>query len=203
MMSEYQRGYHEAMHCLCFSDHVTTRMVTGAGYLYSAPSTPQPSRRDALSRPQPKVPQCETSPQMQGKRRTQRMSIRQKERPQGAAKGPDPSHGSSAVSNKKNKHSASFKAFRNAASRLQARQGEARTSRLQSYHTNIPPSRVRGTKYGHHREREEPELAEPRVTDSPYARKSQASETMRLASVISFPRMMYKRSCNMTSPHQG
>lgn len=91
LMSEYQRGDHEAMHCLCFNEHVTTRMVIGAGYLYSTPSTPQPSRRDVCSHQQPKVPQCETSPQMQGKRRTQRMSIRQKERPQGAAKGPDPS----------------------------------------------------------------------------------------------------------------
>jgi hypothetical protein len=48
------------------------------------------------------------SPQMQGRRRTQRMLIRQKERSRGAAQGPDPSNGSSAVSNKKNKHSARF-----------------------------------------------------------------------------------------------
>lgn len=33
MVSEYKRGDHEAMRCLCFSDHITTRIAIGAGYL--------------------------------------------------------------------------------------------------------------------------------------------------------------------------
>jgi hypothetical protein len=33
LMSEYQRGDHEVMHCLCLSDHVATCMPIGTEYL--------------------------------------------------------------------------------------------------------------------------------------------------------------------------
>ena len=210
MVSEYRINVATTRPCIANAIANMSPLVFRLEQDKSAPSTPQPSKRDVHSPSQPKVPQSESLTTNAGHQTygIHGTSTIQKEHPQGARSKGVPIHASTAALPHRTKRTNTALDSRRPAmqlSRHQARQGQARTScpLILSYQHPTLPS----TRYQVWTPQREPEMGGAKGwTESPYVRRPARRcdwfcRSHLLVRCISCT--MYKSSCNMTFSTSG